>query len=79
MPGTQPLIDELEAARSDLFAALDAVDPGSLTTPGLIGEWSGRELVAHLGYWPAMPSRSSTPSRRVAPRRSVPGSRPWTR
>ncbi len=51
MPGTQPLIDDLEAARADFFAALDAVDPGSLTTPGLVGEWSGRELVAHLGYW----------------------------
>lgn len=51
MDSTQPLIDDLEAARADFFAALDAVDPGSLTTPGLVGEWSGRELVAHLGYW----------------------------
>jgi hypothetical protein len=22
-----------------------------LTTPGLVGEWSARELVAHLGFW----------------------------
>ena len=22
-----------------------------MTTPGLLGEWSGRELIAHLGYW----------------------------
>lgn len=51
MESTQPLVDELESARADFFAALDAVDPGSLTTPGLIGEWSARELVAHLGYW----------------------------
>ena len=34
-----------------MFAALASVDPGSLTTPGLVGEWSARELVAHLGYW----------------------------
>lgn len=51
MESTKLLVDELEAARTDFFAALDAVDPGSLTTPGLIGEWSARELVAHLGYW----------------------------
>lgn len=51
MDGTRPLIEELEAARLELFAALDAVQPGSLTTPGLVGEWSGRELIAHLGYW----------------------------
>jgi len=49
--GTQRLIDDLVAARTDLFDALAAVDPGSLTTPGLIGEWSARELIAHLGYW----------------------------
>jgi hypothetical protein len=48
---TQRLVDELIAARADLFAALDRLDPGSLTTPGLVGEWSARELVAHLGYW----------------------------
>lgn len=22
-----------------------------MTAPGLIGEWSARELIAHLGYW----------------------------
>jgi hypothetical protein len=51
MQSTQPLLDDLEAARRELFAALDAVEAGSLTTPGLVGEWSGRELIAHLGYW----------------------------
>jgi len=49
--GTQRLADELVAARAELMDALAAVEPGSLTTPGLIGEWSARELIAHLGYW----------------------------
>jgi hypothetical protein len=49
--GTQRLIDDLVAARSDLLDALAAVEPASLTTGGLVGEWSGRELIAHLGYW----------------------------
>jgi len=48
---TQRLIDDLTAARRDLFDLLDRVSPGSMTTPGLVGEWSGRELIAHLGYW----------------------------
>ena len=42
------LADELSTARADFLAALDAVDPAS---PAVVGEWSARELVAHLGYW----------------------------
>lgn len=48
---TQRLIDELTAARQDLLDVLDRVSPASMTTPGLLGEWSGRELIAHVGYW----------------------------
>ncbi len=47
----QRLIDDLVAARTDLYEALDRLEPASLTTPGLVGEWSARELIAHLGYW----------------------------
>jgi hypothetical protein len=48
---TQALVDDLVAARGELLAALDLVTPASMTTPGLVGEWSGREIVAHVGYW----------------------------
>ena len=48
---TETLIQELVAAREDFHAALAGVAPESMTTPGLIGDWSGRDLVAHLGYW----------------------------
>lgn len=48
---TQRLIDDLTAARQELFDALDRVSPASMTTPGLVGDWSGRELIAHVGYW----------------------------
>lgn len=48
---TQRLIDDLVASRTDVFEALDRLDASSLTTPGLVGEWSARELIAHLGYW----------------------------
>jgi hypothetical protein len=48
---TQHLIDDLTDARAALMEVLDRVAPGSMTTPGLVGDWSGRELIAHLGYW----------------------------
>lgn len=48
---TQRLIEDLTAARQDLLDALERVSPASMTTPGLVGEWSGRELIAHVGYW----------------------------
>jgi hypothetical protein len=47
----QALADELTAARDEFMSALADVDPALLTAPGLAGEWSARELVAHLGYW----------------------------
>lgn len=45
------LAAELVAAREEFMAALSDVDPALLKTPGLAGQWSARELVAHLGYW----------------------------
>ncbi len=48
---TQELIDDLAAARSGFLATLDAIDPGRRDSPGLVGEWGAREVVAHLGYW----------------------------
>lgn len=48
---TQAVIDDLVSARQDLMDVLDRVSPASMTTPGLVGDWSGRELIAHLGYW----------------------------
>ena len=47
----QALIDDLTAARTGFFEALDAVDPTQVERPGLVGDWGARELVAHLGYW----------------------------
>lgn len=42
------LVDELTAARTEFLTVLEAVDQ---TGPALVGDWSARELVAHLGYW----------------------------
>ena len=45
------LAKDLVAARQEFLAALGDVDPGLLTAPGMVGVWSARELVAHMGYW----------------------------
>jgi hypothetical protein len=47
----QALVDELVAARQEFLAALADVEPSLLDAPGLVGEWSARELIAHIGYW----------------------------
>jgi hypothetical protein len=47
----QALVDDLVAARRAFHDALADVDPALLTAPGLVGEWSARELIAHLAYW----------------------------
>ena len=37
--------------RDAFLETLAAIGPDALGVPALIGEWSARELVAHLGYW----------------------------
>ena len=50
-PNIQALADELVEARRAFEEALADIDPALLTSPGLVGVWSARELVAHMGYW----------------------------
>jgi hypothetical protein len=45
------LVSELEEARREFGAALADVDTALLSAPGLIGDWSAAQVVAHLGYW----------------------------
>jgi hypothetical protein len=45
------LLGELDAERAAFLEALDAVDPELLTVPGLVGEWSARDLVVHMAFW----------------------------
>jgi hypothetical protein len=47
----QELLDDLAAARDAFLAAVADIDPALRTTSGLVGDWSARDLLAHLGYW----------------------------
>jgi hypothetical protein len=50
-PHVQELLDGLRAARDEFVAAIGDIDPSLRTTPGLVEDWSARELLAHVGYW----------------------------
>ncbi|MGZ6214370.1 MAG: maleylpyruvate isomerase N-terminal domain-containing protein [Candidatus Limnocylindria bacterium] len=50
-PHVQELLDGLAAAREEFLAAVADIDPALRTTPGLVGDWSARDLLAHVGYW----------------------------
>jgi hypothetical protein len=50
-PHVQELLDDLAAAREGFLAAVADIDPALRTTSGLVGDWSARDLLAHVGYW----------------------------
>ena len=45
------LVNELQAARDAFVGAVADVDPDLFTAPGLVGDWSARDLVAHVAFW----------------------------
>lgn len=48
---TEHLLAALDAARDDFLAALDEVDADLVTVPGVVGDWSVRDLVVHVAAW----------------------------
>lgn len=47
----EDLLAALDAARDEFLAALDEVDRDLVTVPGVVGEWSVRDLVVHVAAW----------------------------
>ena len=45
------LADDLAAARDEFMAAIGDIEPALRAAPGLVGDWSGHELIGHVGYW----------------------------
>ncbi len=45
------LVTELEGARDAFHEALADVDADLVTVPGVVGDWSVRDLVAHVAAW----------------------------
>ncbi len=47
----EALLADLERARTAFRAALDDVDPDLATAPGIVEEWSARDLAVHVAFW----------------------------
>jgi hypothetical protein len=46
-------IDQLSRARADLLAAIDGLDEAALDRKGALGEWSIKNMLAHIAAWEA--------------------------
>jgi hypothetical protein len=42
---------EAEAARGEFLDAVHSLTPAQSDASQLVGDWSLREIVAHMGYW----------------------------
>ena len=47
------MLDDLELTWTGFNAALDGLDDDQLLIPGICGEWSARDLIAHVTWWDA--------------------------
>jgi hypothetical protein len=47
----EALLSALDAARDDFHDALAEVDAELVTVPGVVGEWSVRDVVVHVAAW----------------------------
>ena len=51
MSRTQDLLAELAAEHDAFVTALEAVDLELVTAPGVVEDWSVRDLVVHVAFW----------------------------
>ena len=45
------LLAALDAAHADFLDALGTVDADLVTVPGVVEDWSVRDLVVHVAFW----------------------------
>ncbi|MDQ3690515.1 MAG: maleylpyruvate isomerase N-terminal domain-containing protein [Chloroflexota bacterium] len=47
----EALLDELTSEREAFLSALEAVDLELVTVPGVVEDWSVRDLIVHVAFW----------------------------
>jgi uncharacterized damage-inducible protein DinB len=45
------LLDDLEAARTELLSASEGLNEEEMVHPGVVGEWSVKDTLAHIAAW----------------------------
>ncbi len=45
------LLERIRAARAEWEALLAGIAPERLSEPGVTGDWSVKDIVAHVGFW----------------------------
>jgi len=45
------LIKTIHASRAEFEALLTGMSPEQMTTPGVMGDWSIKDLLGHIGMW----------------------------
>lgn len=50
-PRADRVLDQLAAAWTDFHASYAGLDDAALLVPGVCGEWSVRDLIAHVTWW----------------------------
>ncbi len=48
---TTDLIDEMDRAWSELWAAQATLSEADLTAPGTVGDWARKDVLTHIGRW----------------------------
>ena len=51
MSRIESLLADLSSEHDAFVAALEAVDLELVTVPGVVGDWSVRDLVVHVAFW----------------------------
>jgi len=51
MKNKQELLDDLKVARAELLSAIEGLSEQETVCPGVVGEWSVKDTLAHIAAW----------------------------
>ena len=51
MKDKQQLLDDLGAGRAELLSAIEGLSEQEMVRPGVVGEWSVKDTLAHIAAW----------------------------
>ena len=51
MKDKQELLDDLASARAELLSAIEGLSEQEMVCPGVVGEWSVKDTLAHIAAW----------------------------